>query len=168
VQPGLDVPEVFGPVDAVEGGVDALRRELGAGGVAFGRVRSVELGERVEAMEDSDRGGGGLPELVDAGVEAAGEKRDFEVGVVRVGESDDADSPAGPEFTEERATRDVDSGGEDSGGVVDEDRACADAETLSPAFGSPVDGYVDDVARHVLPFGVDRSPKGLSPAGNIP
>src|SRR5690606_10240514 len=102
--------------------------------------------------------------LVDRGVNASSEKRHLEAGVVRVGESDDADSPAGTELPEERA-RDVNAGGEDPGRVVDEDRAGTDAETLSPAFGSPVDGDVDDVAGHVLPDGVDRSPKGLSPTG---
>src|SRR5690606_32341742 len=75
VQARLDVPEVLGPVDAVEGGVHAVRRQLDAGGGTFGRVRSMELSERVEAMEDSDGGDGGLPELVDRGVDSAGEKR---------------------------------------------------------------------------------------------
>src|SRR5690606_15958248 len=119
-------------------------------------------------MEDSDRGDGGLPELVDRGVEAASEKRDFEVGVGRVGEGDDADSPTGPKLTEERAARGVNAGREETVGVVDVDRTGAHAETLPPPFGSPVDGDFDHVAGHVLPNGVYRSPKGLSPKGNIP
>src|SRR5690606_30677583 len=121
-----------------------------------------------EAMEDSDGGDGGLPELVDRGVEASGEKRDFEVGVVRVGEGDDADSPTGAELSEERAARDVNAGSEIPVGVVDHDRTGAHPETLPPPFGSPVDGDFHHVAGHVLPDGIDRPPKGLSPTGNIP
>src|SRR5690606_38516266 len=136
-----------------------------AGGGPFGRVRSVELGERVEAMEDDDGGGGGLPELIDRGVDAASEQRDFEVGVIRVGESDDADSPTGAELTEERASRHVNAGSEETVGVIDHDRTGAHPETLPPPFGPPVDGDFDHVAGHVLPVRVYRSPKGLPPAG---